>query len=37
MHEDLRHSARCRIAFDALAAGLQRYISGAPPEHPAAR
>ena len=27
MHEDLRHSPRCRVAFDALVEGLQRYIS----------
>jgi DNA-binding transcriptional LysR family regulator len=26
MHEDLRNSARVRVAFDALAAGLQEYI-----------
>jgi DNA-binding transcriptional LysR family regulator len=29
MHEDLRHSPRCRAAFDALVVGLQQYI-GAP-------
>jgi DNA-binding transcriptional LysR family regulator len=29
MHEDLRHSPRCRAAFDALAGGLQQYV-GAP-------
>jgi DNA-binding transcriptional LysR family regulator len=29
MHEDLRHSPRCRAAFDALVDGLQQYI-GAP-------
>ena len=28
MHEDLRTSRRCRIVFDALAAGLARYIRG---------
>lgn len=27
MHEDLRHSARCKVTFDALALGLQRYVS----------
>jgi DNA-binding transcriptional LysR family regulator len=26
MHEDLRHSPRCRAAFDALVDGLQQYI-----------
>ena len=26
MHEDLRNSPRCRATFDALVAGLQRYI-----------
>ncbi|MDQ0074214.1 DNA-binding transcriptional LysR family regulator [Variovorax boronicumulans] len=26
MHEDLRNSPRCRVAFDALVAGLQAYI-----------
>jgi hypothetical protein len=25
-HEDMRHDARCRAAFDALRAGLQSYI-----------
>lgn len=25
MHEDLRHSPRCRVTFDALAAALQRH------------
>jgi len=25
MHEDLRHSPRCRVTFDALVAGLHRY------------
>jgi DNA-binding transcriptional LysR family regulator len=25
MHEDLRHSARCKVAFDALVAGLQGH------------
>ncbi|MFJ1467219.1 LysR family transcriptional regulator [Massilia orientalis] len=29
MHEDLRASPHCRIAFDALAAGLEDYIGGA--------
>jgi DNA-binding transcriptional LysR family regulator len=28
MHEDLRHSPRCRAAFDALADGLQQYVAG---------
>ena len=28
MHEDLRTSRRCRVVFDALAAGLGRYIKG---------
>ena len=28
MHEDLRASRRCRVVFDALAAGLGRYIRG---------
>ena len=27
MHEDLRNSARCRVTFDALVAGLQHYIA----------
>ncbi|WP_395611033.1 LysR family transcriptional regulator [Pseudomonas sp. B22129] len=26
MHEDLRNSPRCRVAFDALVEGLQRYV-----------
>jgi DNA-binding transcriptional LysR family regulator len=26
MHEDLRHSARCRVAFDALVDGLTAYL-----------
>ncbi len=26
MHEDLRHSPRCRVMFDALVAGLQHYV-----------
>ena len=31
MHEDLRSSARCRAAFDALLEGLQRHVeSGVP-------
>jgi hypothetical protein len=25
MHEDLRHSPRCRVTFDALVEGLQHY------------
>ncbi|MGO4573034.1 LysR family transcriptional regulator [Microvirga sp. 2TAF3] len=29
MHEDLRASRRCRIAFDALAAGLSDYVGPA--------
>jgi len=29
MHEDLRASRRCRVAFDALAAGLSDYIASA--------
>jgi DNA-binding transcriptional LysR family regulator len=28
MHEDLRDSPRCKVAFDALVAGLARYVSG---------
>jgi DNA-binding transcriptional LysR family regulator len=28
MHEDLRASPCCRVAFDVLAAGLQDYIGG---------
>jgi len=28
MHEDQRHSLRCRVAFDALAAGLAEYVGG---------
>jgi len=28
MHEDLRNSPRCRVAFDALAEGLQQYVGG---------
>jgi DNA-binding transcriptional LysR family regulator len=31
MHQDLRDSPRCRVAFDALAAGLQGYVGGAEP------
>lgn len=27
MHEDLRHSPRCRVTFDALGAGLQQYLA----------
>ena len=30
MHEDLRASPRCRVAFDALVAGLEAYIGAAP-------
>jgi DNA-binding transcriptional LysR family regulator len=26
MHEDLRNSPRCRVTFDALVEGLQRYV-----------
>jgi DNA-binding transcriptional LysR family regulator len=26
MHEDLRNSPRCRVAFDALVKGLQQYV-----------
>ncbi|MDQ0138472.1 DNA-binding transcriptional LysR family regulator [Cupriavidus necator] len=26
MHEDLRHSARCKVTFDALCLGLQRHV-----------
>jgi DNA-binding transcriptional LysR family regulator len=29
MHEDLRASPRCRVAFDALVAGLEAYVGGA--------
>ena len=28
MHEDLRASPRCRVAFDALVAGLEAYVDG---------
>jgi hypothetical protein len=28
MHEDLRASPRCRVAFDALVAGLETYVGG---------
>ena len=28
MHEDLRHSPRCRATFDALVEGLDAYIAG---------
>src|SRR5690606_25564248 len=28
MHEDLRHSPRCNVAFAAIAAGLKRYVGG---------
>ena len=27
MHEDLRHSPRCKVTFDALLAGLQRHVT----------
>jgi len=27
MHEDLRNSPRCRVAFDALVQGLQQYVT----------
>ncbi|WPX26108.1 MULTISPECIES: LysR substrate-binding domain-containing protein [unclassified Pseudomonas] len=27
MHEDLRHSPRCKVTFDALLEGLQHYVS----------
>lgn len=37
MHEDLRHSARCSVTFDALAAGLQQYIAGMATERSASR
>ena len=30
MHEDLRHSPRCRVAFDSLVEGLQQYAGMAP-------
>lgn len=29
MHEDLRNSPRCRVAFDALVEGLSRYVGNA--------
>jgi DNA-binding transcriptional LysR family regulator len=28
MHEDLRASPRCRVAFEALVAGLDDYLGG---------
>ncbi len=28
MHEDLRHSPRCSVAFAAIATGLKRYVAG---------
>ncbi|KAF0811312.1 HTH-type transcriptional regulator CysL [Andreprevotia sp. IGB-42] len=28
MHEDLRHSPRCRVTFDALAEGLMLHLAG---------
>ena len=37
MHEDLRHSARCSVTFDALATGLQQYIAGMSSESSARR
>ena len=27
MHEDLRNSPRCRVTFDALVQGLQRFVA----------
>jgi DNA-binding transcriptional LysR family regulator len=30
MHEDLRNSPRCRVAFDALVEGLQQYVGSQP-------
>ncbi|WP_432728807.1 LysR family transcriptional regulator [Variovorax sp. W6] len=32
MHEDLRNSPRCRVAFDALVEGLAQYIGGSAAE-----
>ncbi|WP_295985753.1 LysR family transcriptional regulator [uncultured Variovorax sp.] len=32
MHEDLRNSPRCRVAFDALVEGLSQYIGGSAAE-----
>src|SRR6185437_4786922 len=32
VHEDLRGVARIRLMFDALAAGLRRYVAGSGPE-----
>jgi DNA-binding transcriptional LysR family regulator len=29
MHEDLRHSPRCRVTFDALVTGLREHVAGA--------
>jgi DNA-binding transcriptional LysR family regulator len=26
MHQDLRNSPRCRVTFDALVEGLERYV-----------
>jgi DNA-binding transcriptional LysR family regulator len=40
MHEDLRASARCRVVFDALVAGLAAYVKTGrrrPPQSPASR
>ncbi|WP_342616265.1 LysR family transcriptional regulator [Rhodoferax sp. GW822-FHT02A01] len=28
MHEDLRHTPRCKTTFDALLQGIERYVSG---------
>lgn len=36
MHEGLRSSPRCKAAFDALVAGLRRYMQGTPPPRNAA-
>lgn len=32
MHEDLRNSPRCRVAFDALVEGLAQYVGGSAAE-----
>jgi DNA-binding transcriptional LysR family regulator len=37
MHEDLRTSARCRAAFDVLAAGLAAYLASGAAATPGAR
>ena len=36
MHEDLRHSPRCHVSFDALVEGLREYLhsSQGPPIRP---